>query len=182
MPAQHRLNLWTTPWFVSDAAEHEASFLDPVTVKLESSGHGNQREGVGEPVAYFQVAMVFGESLRGQLDRGDDFAGLQVRVALRRVARQAMKVLKCDDPLPGRTRHMDFSFERCKGDAHIRRMRGDAVLAGAKNSVDPVDAVDRRAAAARLALVAGCGDIIEIEAARSLQQIATRGGHVAQLL
>src|SRR4051812_881486 len=61
-------------------------------------------------------------------------------------------------------------------------MRGDAGLAGAEDRVDPVDAVDGGAAAAGRAFVARCGDVVEIEAARALQEIAAGRGHVAQLL
>src|SRR6516225_6298033 len=57
-------------------------------------------------------------------------------------------------------------------DAHIRGMRGDAVLARPQDRVHPIDPFDRRTAAARLALIAWRGRIVEIEAARSLQEIA----------
>ena len=45
-----------------------------------------------------------------------------------------------------------------------------------------VEAVDGRAAAAGLALVAGRRDVVEIEAARALQEVAAGRRHVAQLL
>ena len=45
-----------------------------------------------------------------------------------------------------------------------------------------VDAVDGRAAAAGLALVAGRRRVVEVEAARPLQQVAAGRRHVAQLL
>ena len=41
--------------------------------------------------------------------------------------------------------------------------------------------LDRRAAGARLALVARRGRVVEVGAARPLQQVAAGGGHVAQL-
>src|SRR5216683_557482 len=56
------------------------------------------------------------------------------------------------------------------------------MLARPQDRVHAVDPLDRRAAAARFALVARRGRIVEIEAARSLQEIAPGGGHVAQLL
>src|ERR1700747_1319854 len=73
-------------------------------------------------------------------------------------------------------------FQRGERDAHVRRMRGDAVLARPQDRVHAVDPFDRGAAAARFALIARRGRIVEIEAARSLQEIAPGGGHVAQLL
>ena len=54
-------------------------------------------------------------------------------------------------------------------------------------AVDPEDrvvagvAADGRAAAARLALVAGRRDVLEVVAAGALQRVAAAGGHVAQL-
>ena len=54
--------------------------------------------------------------------------------------------------------------------------------AGAQDRVPAVDAADRRTAGAGLALVARRGRIVEIKAARALQEIATGRGHVAQLL
>nr|GFD56963.1 hypothetical protein [Tanacetum cinerariifolium] len=39
--------------------------------------------------------------------------------------------------------------------AHVRRVHGDALIAGPENGVHPVDAFQRAAAGAGLALVAG---------------------------
>ena len=51
-----------------------------------------------------------------------------------------------------------------------------------EDRVHAVDALDRRAAAAGLALVAGRRGVVEIVAARPLQQVAAGRCHVAQLL
>src|SRR5262249_7277811 len=67
-------------------------------------------------------------------------------------------------------------------DAHVRGMRGDAVLARPQDRVHPIDPFDRRTAAARLALIAWRGRIVEIEAARALQEVTPGGSHVPQLL
>jgi hypothetical protein len=61
-------------------------------------------------------------------------------------------------------------------------MRGDTGVTGPQDRVDPVDTVDRRAAAAGFAFVAGRRDVVEIETASPLHQIAARRSHVAQLL
>ena len=45
--------------------------------------------------------------------------------------------------------HVHDGLERRQRHAHVRRVRGDAVLAGAEDRVDAVEAVDRRAARAR---------------------------------
>ena len=90
--------------------------------------------------------------------------------------------LKAQRRSPSGSRDMNLCVERGQRNAHVGRMRRDAGVAGAKDRMTAVDAADRRAAAARLALVAGRRRVIEIGAARPLQQIAAGGGHVAQLL
>jgi hypothetical protein len=60
-------------------------------------------------------------------------------------------------------------------------MRRDAVLAGAQDGVNAVEAGERRAAGAGATLVAWFRDVIEIIAAGSLEQIAAGRGLVAQL-
>src|SRR5690606_31043907 len=57
----------------------------------------------------------------------------------------------------------------------------DAGCAGSQNRVDTVEALPRRAAGTRLALVARRAGVVEVVAARALQQVAARTGHVAQL-
>ena len=73
-------------------------------------------------------------------------------------------------------------FQGGERHAHVGGMRGDAVLARPQDRVHAVDPLDRRAAAARFALVARRGRIVKIEAARPLEEIASGGRHVAQLL
>src|SRR3981189_1050803 len=75
----------------------------------------------------------------------------------------------------------DDSFKRYKGDVHVRRVGGDAMLAAAEDSLRAVDARDRAAARARLALVAGHGDVPEIHAAGALKQVSACRRLVAQL-
>ena len=77
---------------------------------------------------------------------------------------------------------MHRGVERGERHAHVGGMRRDAGLAGAEDRVDAVEAVDRRAAAAGLALVAGRRRVVEVGAARALQQVAAGRRHVAQLL
>ena len=107
---------------------------------------------------------------------------MQVRVALRRVSGQPMEIRKRDGALARRPRHMDLGVERGQRDAHVGRMRRDAGLARAEDRVHAVEAVDRRAAAARLAFVAGRRGVVEVIAARPLQEVAAGRRHVAQLL
>ena len=58
----------------------------------------------------------------------------------------------------------------------------DGCVAAAEDRVHAIVAVDGGAAAARLAFVAGRLYVVEVVAARALQEVATRRCHVAQLL
>jgi hypothetical protein len=60
-------------------------------------------------------------------------------------------------------------------------MRRDALVACADDGMLPVDPADRRAAAARMALVARLVGVVEVGATRALQEIAGGGRPVAQL-
>ena len=77
---------------------------------------------------------------------------------------------------------MDLRLQHRQRDAHVRGVSGDAMLARPEDRVHAVDAVDRRTAATRLALIARCDRVVEVQAARALQEIAPGRGHVAQLL
>src|SRR5262245_29468156 len=60
-------------------------------------------------------------------------------------------------------------------------MRGNAVLAHAEYGVSAVEAVERIAAGSGLSSIARRVNISEIHAARSLEDIAGKGGHIPQL-
>src|SRR5262245_4329289 len=60
-------------------------------------------------------------------------------------------------------------------------MRCDTCFAGAEDRVAAVETLDGRAAAAWLALVARRCGVIEVGAARALQEVASGRSHVAQL-
>ena len=109
-------------------------------------------------------------------------SGAQIGVALRRVAGQAMEIRERDCALARGPGHMHCGVQRGQCNAHVGRMRRDAGIARAEDRVHAVDAVDRRAAAAGLALVARRRGVIKIVAARPLQEIAAGRRHVAQLL
>ena len=70
---------------------------------------------------------------------------------------------------------------RGQRDRHVRRVGGDAVLGVAEDRVVAVLALARGAAGAGAALVAGLRDVLEVAAARALEQVAADGGEVAQL-
>ncbi len=64
---------------------------------------------------------------------------------------------------------------------HVRRMRRDALVAGAEDGVPAVEAVQGRAAAAGIALVARRRRVAEVAAPHPLAQVAAHRGHVPQL-
>ena len=182
LAAQRRFRRVVAPRLMRDAAERQPRFLDRAAFEFQRGRDRDQREGIGQPVADFQVGVVAGKTRRRQFDRGDDFVRLQVGVDLRRVARQAVEIAERNHALAGGTGDAHLGIERGERHAHVGRMRGDAVFAGAEDGVNAVDAADRRAARAGLALVAGRHGVIEIGAARTLHQIAAGRSHVAQLL
>src|SRR4029077_6316734 len=61
-------------------------------------------------------------------------------------------------------------------------MRGDAALTDAENGVAAIQAFERRAAGARLALIARGDAVAEVRATNALAQIPTHRGHVPKLL
>src|SRR6185312_17346946 len=149
-----RLDIAVAPRLVGDAAEREACLLDHAAGDLEADRYGDQGESVGQAVADFQIGVVGGEALGRQLDRRDDLVRLQGGVDFRRVARQALEVGKGDAALAAGAGDQHARLERGERHAHVRRVCGDAMLARPQDGVHAVDAVDRRAAAARRALVA----------------------------
>jgi hypothetical protein len=175
------LGLAVAPGLVGDAAEREARGLHRVAVEFQGRRHRDQREGVGQAVAQLQVGVVLREAALRQVHRDDDLAGGEVGVDLRLVARQPVEVRERDRPVALRPAHLHGGLQGGQRDAHVGGMGGDAVLARPEDRVDAGHPADRRAAGAGLALVAGRGRVVEIIAAGPLEQVAARGGRVAQL-
>ena len=83
--------------------------------------------------------------------------------------------------LAGRPGDVDLGVQRRQRHAHVGRMGGDAGFAGAEDRVHPIEPGEGGATAARLALIARRRGVVEVIAARALQEIAAGRGHVAQL-
>ena len=106
----------------------------------------------------------------------------QFGVALRCRAGQPVKRAYGHSSRSARAANLDLGVECCECDAHVGWIGRNAMVARAKDRVNAIGAFARRASRARLPLVAGREpDVGEIVAARPLQQVATDGGHVAQL-
>src|SRR3954449_7679007 len=93
---QGRFGRGTAPWLVCDTTKRQAGLLDRVTVKFEGCRHRDQRERIGQAIADLQVGIIRAKTLCRKLDGRDDLIGLQICVALRRVAGQPMEIRKRD--------------------------------------------------------------------------------------
>src|ERR1700733_10730242 len=119
--------------------------------------------------------------LRSQAHRNDHLTGLQYALMLRHGSWQPVKLFERDGPPPGFAVDRDNSVERDQGHAEIGRVRCDAALAPPQYGVKPVLAAASVAAGIGVALIAGASDVVEISAARSLQEIAAHRGGVPKL-
>src|SRR5262245_10848049 len=80
LPCQQCLGLSVPPRLVRDTTQRKTDVADRAARKLESSGNGNEREGIRLPVANLQVRMMVGEAFSRQIDRSDDLAALQIGI------------------------------------------------------------------------------------------------------
>src|SRR3954447_22769717 len=102
----------------------------------------------------------------------DHLARLQLGLALGLVPRETVERLERDLAAAGAALRLDHGVERRQRDTEVGRVRCDAALAPAEHGVQAVLAAKGIATAAGLALVAGAGDVIEIGAARALEEVA----------
>ena len=91
----------------------------------------NENEARSRTLRYAELAR---DRQRRQLDRGDQLAGLEHRVALGRVAGQPVEVDERDLALAAGADDVHDRVERGERDRHVRRMGRDAVLRMAERS------------------------------------------------
>ena len=117
-----------------------------------------------------------------KVDGGDEILAIEGGVELRLGARQPMEITEGHRALALRPFHVNDGFQRGHGHAHVARMRRDTVLALAEDGMDAVESLDGATPTAGFALVAlRKSRVVEIIAARALEQVAADGRHVAQL-
>ena len=116
-----------------------------------------------------------------QAHRDDHLTGLQHALAFRRVPRQPVKRFERDLPPARAAFDLDNRVERDQRYAEIRRVCRDAALAPPQDGVKPVLAAAGVTARTGIALIAGTCDVVEVGAARPLQEIAADRGGVAKL-
>src|SRR5262245_764025 len=124
---------------------------------------------------------MFGEPFRRQFDCRDDFIPPQVSVDLWGVAGQTMKIGEWNSATTIVAGDVNDGVKRRQSDTHIRRMNRNTLIASTENCMYPVEALDGGTARARLALITRCGTIVEVVAARSLQQVSSVCSHIAEL-
>src|SRR5438270_4877818 len=123
-----------------------------------------------------------GERYRWQINCNDQFVVLQICIACGRVPRKAMKIRESNFAFSVLAAHAHDGIERCERDAHIARMRRDALFALTENRMNSVVTFKSAAAAAGLAFVASRKRrIVKIITARALQKIAAHSRHVTKL-
>jgi hypothetical protein len=99
-----------------------------------------------------------------------------------RIARQPVEVRDRNHARAAvRSYCFDLRIEHPHRDRHIARMGGDAGVAGADDGMHAAESIQRTAATARLALVAGLVGVVKVGAAGPLQQVPCRRRLVAQL-
>ena len=137
-------------------------------VELQCGGNRDQREGIGKAVANFEIGVIGGKTLAGKR-WGDYLVAPEIGVDLRRISRKPMKFRERYHALAGLPCRVHRRVKRRERDAKVRGMRYNAGFARAENRIDTVTSSIARKRC-RLAFVTRGGRIIEIKAARTLQQ------------
>src|SRR5579859_6486169 len=89
-----------------------------------------------------------------QVDRKNQFVGLEIRIKLRSGSRQPMELCNRNHALALLSAHANRSAQRNQRYRHIRRMHSNALLACAKDRMAAMDTLTRAAAAAGRSLIA----------------------------
>src|SRR5271165_3091634 len=156
------------PWLRRDAAKGKPGATDHAAGEVERRGGGDDRESKGRALAKLEIARMRCEARRiaGQTKRNDQVPWLERAFALRRFAGQAVKLFERDLAPATFAFDLDHGVERHERHTEVRRMRRDAALAPADDRVQAVLALQRVAACAWLAPVAGARHVVEVAAAR----------------
>src|SRR5205823_12606649 len=102
-------------------------------------------------------------------------------IALRFITGQAVEADERNRPLAVRTKHAYNGVEGGQCNGHVRRMCGDARIRCTQDGQGAVITLASGTAAARYALITRLGDMLEVNATRTLQQVRAGRSRVAQL-
>src|SRR3984957_2830223 len=168
-----------------DAAERDPNVADRATVRLEFQADSGacRRELVRLAVAHLEVVRAAQRCGGRNLDRDDQLTERERVLNIGRVAGQQEEVIDRDATLWLAIFNVDGSVEGDKSHCTVNGISGGAAWTPAQDSMAAVDALKGCAARTGIAFVAGAVDpwFAEIAAACPLHEIATDGGHVAQL-
>ena len=115
-------------------------------------------------------------------DRGDQFAGREVRFPLWRKAGGPVQIGEGQaEILAIQNLHFDLIINGQERYGKIAALGRDASRTRAKNSQPARIATDCAAAGAGRTLVAGRGEVAEVAAPSALQQVAPNGRHITDL-
>ncbi len=170
------------PWRGGDAAKRDAHVADRAAVEIERDSSRGQSEFVGLAVSYFEINRAARPRRGGNRKAGNDLTGQQRIFDIWRVARLQVQLGEGNFAHAVLAHDLDLRVERSQRLREVAGIGRNAVLTGAEYGVRPVDAVQRGAAGAGIALVAiGVGRVSKVGATRALQDVAAEQGHVADL-
>ena len=171
------------PGLRRDAAKRDPRLDDRAVLDAQRGGGRNDREGVGGALANFEVAGVRREAAAsaGRRTATINSPGSSTLSRSGASPGRRWKFSSGHFAAPALPSISTMASKRDKGHAEIRGVRRDAGLAPAEHRMLSGVAAARLAAGARLAFVAGAGDVVEIGASRALQKIAADRRGVAKL-
>src|SRR6202021_344060 len=137
---QSLLGYWCTPRSVCQAAERQPGRTDPALRAIHDRSDGNQREGIGGAITDLSIDLD-ARRRRRKCHRGDDFAWLERRLDLGSSPWETIEL--CNGNGFGFALAIDrlhIGVECLHRHRHIRWMRRDALLAGAQDGMNAVEA------------------------------------------
>ena len=150
-------------------------------IEIEGDRSRGKRERIRSAIADLEVERPACPIGLWKSEADDEFASLQHRLLIRRVAGLLVQFGEGDLALAIGAGKPDGRIE---GDQRLREITGidgDAMRAASQNGMLAIDAVDRRTAGPRNALVAGKAYITKIGASGALKDIAGNRRHIADL-
>ena len=149
---QQRLRLARAPGQGRNPAQCDPCVAHDAVLYVERDRRRGEREFVGLPVARLEIDRARPAS--GNRECGDQFAGCQRRLDLRRVAGRLVQLRERHGSEAGFSGDLDRRIERDQRLREIAGIGGDALLGGAEHGVVAIESVERGAARSRIALVA----------------------------
>src|SRR5207247_3802473 len=177
-PTQYRFGPPRSPRDMCDASKCDADVLHDTTSNIDCHGNRDKCERVRRAVTNLAVVRVSCKCEWRQVDGSDQLAVLKHGIALRFFAGEAVEAGKWDGPFAVRPQHAHDGIQRNQCNGHVRWMGCNACLRCSEDCQVAVIALARGTTTARVTLIAGLRDILEVDATRTLQQIPAGRGQV----